>query len=177
MPDLPSPWREFLSELDAILPELVSLHCVDGFVVSLFYGLPRPTGDIDYYCAIPASVNLEGLAGRESALAKKHKVHLQRITVTYLPEEYESRLTEMFPNQFKKLRLFAPDPYDLMLSKLERNSGKDRDDAIYLFKTLKLDLDVLQDRYQKELRPNLGVPAREDLTMRLWIDMLQGGSG
>jgi len=36
----------------------------------------------------------------------------------------------MFPGMFKQLRLFAPDPYDYILSKLERNTSKDRDDAI-----------------------------------------------
>jgi len=72
-------------------------------------GLPRPTGDIDYYAAIPDS-NLDQIAGPGSQLAKKYKVYFQRVAVTNLPEEYESRLVEMFPGQFKKLRLFAPDP-------------------------------------------------------------------
>ena len=63
MPDdsdhsLPSPWKEFLAELDALLTEPVELHCIGGFVVCFFYGLPRSTGDIDYYTAIPADVNL-----------------------------------------------------------------------------------------------------------------------
>jgi len=166
MPEPPSPWREFLVALGAILPEPVSLHCVGGFVVSFFYGLPRPTGDIDYYTAIPANLNLEGLAGRESPLAAKHKVYLQRVAVNNMPEDYETRLTEMFPSRFRKnLRLFAPDPYDLILSKLERNSPKDRDDAVYLFKKLDLVPEALQERYQKELRLNLAIPAREDLVV------------
>jgi hypothetical protein len=173
MPQLPSPWREFLAELDAALPEPVSLHCVGGFVVSIFYGLPRPTGDIDYYTAIPASLDLQGLAGIGSPLAGKHKVYLQRVAVNNMPEEYERRLKEMFPKQFKDLRLFAPDPYDLILSKLERNSAKDRDDAAYLFKTLGLTPEDLAERYQKELRLNLAVPTREDLTLELWIEMFE----
>jgi len=45
---LPSPWKEFLSELDDMLTEPVALHCIGGFVLTLFYGLPRTTGDIDY---------------------------------------------------------------------------------------------------------------------------------
>jgi hypothetical protein len=171
MPTLASPWREFLGELDAALPEPVSLHCLGGFVISSFYGLPRPTADIDYYTAIPSSLNLEALAGRGSSLAKKHKVYLQRVGVATMPEDYDSRLTEMFPRQFNGLRLFAPDAYDLMLSKLERNSGKDRDDAAYLFRKLGLDEKTLEERYRKELRPNLGLPKREDVTLKLWIEM------
>lgn len=34
-----------------------------------------------------------------------------------MPEDYETRLTEMFPGIFKQLRLFAADPYDFISSK------------------------------------------------------------
>lgn len=174
MPELPSPWRDFLKDLDNLVVEPVALHCLGGFVVRFFYGLlSRITGDIDYYTAVPNIGNLQDLAGLTSGLAKKHKVYLQRVTVTELPEDYDSRLTEMFPNWFRNLRLYAPDPYDLMLSKLERNSGKDREDAVYLFQELKLDPKLLEQRYQTELRPNLSNPAREDLTLKLWLDMFQ----
>ena len=177
MPELRSPWRDFLTELDSLVTEPVSLHCLGGFVVRFFYGLAsRITGDIDYYTAVPNISNLQDLAGPTSRLAHKHKVYLQRVTVTELPEDYESRLTEMFPKQFRKLRLYAPDPYDLMLSKLERNSAKDREDAVYLFVELKLDSTVLEKRYRNELRPNLGNPAREDLTLKLWLEMFQADS-
>jgi hypothetical protein len=173
MPKLPSPWLEFLTEVDATLSESLLLHCVGGFVVSLFYGLPRPTGDVDYWTAIPANLDLDGLAGRSSALAKKYGVYLHRVSVNNMPEEYETRLEEMFPGQFKNLRLFAPDPYDLILSKIERNSGKDREDADYLFKKLSLSSETLRDRYQTEMRINLGRPEREDLTLQLWIEIFQ----
>jgi|SRR5262252_8273663 len=33
---LPSPWREFLSELDDMLTQPVELHCIGGFVLTLF---------------------------------------------------------------------------------------------------------------------------------------------
>lgn len=29
-------------------PPRMELHCIGGFVLTLFYGLPRTTGDIDY---------------------------------------------------------------------------------------------------------------------------------
>jgi len=45
----PTPWAEFLEELDALHLEPAQLHCIGGFVLSVFYGLPRPTGDIDYH--------------------------------------------------------------------------------------------------------------------------------
>jgi hypothetical protein len=65
------------------------------------------------------------------------------------------------------------DPYDLALSKLERNIQRDRDDVLHLARTVPLDLEVLKDRYQKELRWQLGNPEREDLTLQLWIDAIE----
>jgi hypothetical protein len=74
---------------------------------------------------------------------------------------------------FRHLRLFALDPYDLALSKLERNIERDRDDVKHLAKIIPFDLDVLKDRYQKELRWQLGNPEREGLTLQLWIDAIE----
>ncbi len=169
---IPSPWGEFLKDLDSHLPTPAEVHCIGGFVVSLHYGLPRPTGDIDYYSVVPAHCarDLQTLAGPDSPLSKKYKLHFQQVAVTNLPEDYEDRLEEMFTGRFKKLRLFAPDPYDLILSKLERNSPKDRDDVEYMAKTLRLDAALLRERYEKELRPYLSNEARHDLTLSLWID-------
>jgi hypothetical protein len=139
----------------------------------LFYGLGRSTADIDYYTAVPANLNLDEIAGEGSALAKKYKVRLHRVTVTNLPEDYETRLLEMVPRHFKSLKLLVPDPYDCILSKLERNSSKDRDDAEYLFKAQKLDPQRLQERYETELRPYLADVAKHDLTLKLWIEIFE----
>jgi hypothetical protein len=169
---LPSPWAEFLGELDALLPEQIEVHCIGGFVLSVFYGLRRPTADVDYYCAQPVGCvnDLEAMAGADSPLATKHKVHLHYFSVNTLPEDYEARLVEMFPGRFKNLRLYALDPYDLILSKLERNSTKDRDDVNYLARSLRLMPEVLRERYEKELRPNLTNESRHDLTLKLWLE-------
>jgi hypothetical protein len=93
--------------------------------------------------------------------------------VTNLPEDYETTLKEMVPGQFKSLELLVPDPYDCILSKLERNSSKDRDDAEFLFKTHKLNSQRLKERYEKELRPHLANAARHDLALKLWIEIFE----
>jgi hypothetical protein len=92
--------------------------------------------------------------------------------VTAVPESYEDRLIEMFPGAYRYLRLMALDPYDIALSKLERNSQKDRDDVRFLGWSIPLDLAILQERYEAELGWQLGRPDREDLTMKLWMEML-----
>jgi hypothetical protein len=146
-----------------------------GFVMTMLYGLDRPTADVD---VLPigsnaATESLISLAGQGSKLHKKYRVYLQVVGVAQVPVNYEDRLTEMFPETFNHLRLFALDPYDLALSKLERNTQRDRDDVKHLARILSLDLKLLQERYQKELRPDLGNPDREDLTLKLWIEVIE----
>jgi len=102
---LPSPWKEFLSALDDMLTEPVELHCIGGFVLTLFYGLPRTTGDIDYYTAIPPNLDLDAMAGQGSALHWKHKVWLHRVGVANLPEDYTTRLSETASGQFKRFKI------------------------------------------------------------------------
>ena len=113
------------------------------------------------------------LGKQDGPLHKKYKIYLDHVSVAHVPEDYEERLTEIFPKVFKYLRLMALDAYDLALSKLERNIQRDRDDVMHLARTVPFDLEVLQERYQKELRWQLGNPKREDLTLRLWIEAIQ----
>lgn len=172
---IPEPWRSFLLEIDSTIGEDVELHCLGGFVITVLYDLTRPTADVDVIAITPRSEidSLMSLGGQGSPLYRKHKVYLQLVGVASVPDEYEERLTEMFPGTFKHLRLLALDPYDLALSKLERNTQRDRDDVRHVARTILFDLDVLRDRYQKELRPYLGNPEREDLTLKLWIEAIQ----
>jgi|ERR1700733_2717119 len=170
---LPSPWNEFLAEIDNSLAEPLELHCIGGFVLVHFYEFPRATADIDYYTAVPNGYNLEEIAGHGSPLHTKYKVWLHRVTATILPSEYESRLTELAPGTFKALKLLVPDPYDCILSKLERNSPKDREDVEHLFSSQKLDCAILEKRYAEEFRPYLLDEARPDVTFKLWIENFQ----
>ena len=171
-PELRSPWREFLSEVDRGLPVSVVLHCLGGFVTAMQYRLDRPTSDLDYIEIIPhdALKVLEEIAGRESELAKKYRLYFQHVAVASLPESYAERLAELFPGRFRNLRMFALDPHDLALSKLTRNSPIDREDVAYLAKTVPLDPVLLRTRYQQELRPIvIGDPERHDQTLEMWI--------
>lgn len=172
---IPEPWLSFLRELDSAVKEEVRLDCMGGFVVTLVYGFSRATGDLDVLDIAPGAAGLPmfqlGMEG--GPLHKKYKVYLDRVGVAKVPEDYESRLTEIFPKTFEHLRLLALDPYDLALSKLERNIQRDRDDVLHLARTVPFDLSVLQERYQKELRWQLGNPEREDLTLRFWIEAIE----
>lgn len=172
---IPEPWLSFLRELDSVAREEVRLDCMGGFVVTTVYGFSRPTGDLDVLEIAPRDAGraMLELGMRGGPLHKKYKIYLDHVGVAHVPEDYEDRLTEIFAATFQHLRLLALDPHDLALSKLERNIQRDRDDVLHLARTVPLELEVLKDRYQKELRWQLGNPEREDLTLQLWIDAIE----
>src|SRR5437867_3922414 len=118
--NLPPHWAAFLGELDRRLPEVISIHCVGGFAMTVLYGLPRATSELDCVAILP-NYDLEAIAGRGSAMAQRFGIFLQYYPAITMPEDYAARMTELFPGRFHNLRIFVPDPYDLILSKLERN--------------------------------------------------------
>lgn len=170
----PEPWYSFLNEIDEFLDMPVQFHCLGGFVVTQLYGLARPTADVDTLTITPLeqAVILIQKAGKGSELERKHKVYLDLVTICTPPEDYESRLTEMFPGAYKKLCLFALDPYDLALAKIDRNNSRDREDVLRLARKIPFDLELLKTRYLKEQRSNLANQERHDLTLELWIEMI-----
>jgi len=170
-----APWAAFLETLDSSLAHETTLACLGGFAIHALYGLPRPTGDVDAVAVAPDDqlALLLRIAGRGSPLAKHCGIYFDFVAVVTPPEDYASRLTPIYPGAFTRLRLMALDPYDIALSKLERNQRHDREDVRYLASRVPFDLELLMGRYEKELRPNLGRPEREDLTIRLWMEMIR----
>jgi Nucleotidyltransferase of unknown function (DUF6036) len=169
------PWHSFLTDVDALVLGEVYLHCLGGFVMQQLYGLPRPTVDVDTLPISPRDQTalLMDKAGKGSELCLKHKVYLDIVGVCDYPENYDDRLTALFPGAYKNLRLFALEVHDLALAKLGRNSPRDREDIRFLAKKAPLEINILKERYAKELRPYLANQAREDLTMNLWIEMIE----
>ena len=176
----PEPWRAFLGELDATLADPVELHCLGGFVVAQHYGVAgRETSDIDFLAARMKSgtADLEALAGLHSPLHRRYKLYLQHVTVVTPPCDYERRLVPMFPGAaWRYLTLLALDATDLALSKLERNSDRDREDFMRLAKAGLIDREALQQRYAEELRPYLLTRQEwHDQTLALWLAMADEG--
>jgi hypothetical protein len=172
---VPDPWRSFLADIDAASPSAIELHCIGGFAVTLHYQFMRPTRDVDVSQVIPGNATawLTSIAGEGSELHKKHRIFVQIASVAILPENYAERLIELFRGEFERLRILVPDPYDLALSKLERNSDVDIEDVKHLARTPGFQSDVLAARYETELRPYLAGPeSRHDLTLRLWVEMI-----
>jgi len=166
------PWLSFLREVDQVLGRPVSVHCLGGFVMAVLWGLPRPTGDVDFVEVAPsdAASELLGIAGEGTELASRHKLHFHRVTVAELPEDYASRLVDITPGDSEHLRLLALEVHDLALAKLGRNSPRDRSDVKFLAEKSALDRQLLQDRFESELRPYVLNEARESLTLELWLE-------
>ena len=173
----PEPWLSFLAELDEALRQEAVLHCLGGFTLAMLYGMARPTVDVDFVMVAPTSEGLviESLGGKGSTLHLKYGVYMQRVAVVTLPESYPERLTPIFPGIFGRLHLMGLESHDLALSKLERNSARDREDIRYLARSASLDPETLTSRYYLELRPYLSHVERHDLTLRLWLEMLACG--
>lgn len=172
---IPEPWKSFFAAIDDALAKETRLEILGGFVITVLYGAARTTADVDVVSVAPNTETRKLLetAGEGSRLHKKHLVYLDRVGIATLPENYADRLTEMFAGAFERLRLFALDPYDIALAKIERNIERDREDVKFLARAVGFDSRVLEERYFKELRPFLGIPQREDLTLRLWVEMIE----
>jgi hypothetical protein len=77
----------------------------------------------------------------------------------------------MCPGTYLNVHFFALDPYDLALTKIDRKIELERDDVKHLVKTVPLDRQILQDRFERELRPIfVGDVRRAELTMKLWLE-------
>ncbi|PYT93476.1 MAG: hypothetical protein DMG36_09760 [Acidobacteria bacterium] len=170
---IPEPWGSFLEELDQRASGETRLDCLGGFVVTQLYGFSRETSDLDVLVVAPGKERTPLLESKAESFTGNTRVYLDSVGVAKVPEDYEERLTEMFPGAYEHLRLCALDPYDLALSKLERNIQRDRDDVRHLASFVPRDLEILKERYGRELRWQLGNPEREDLTLKLWIEMIE----
>jgi hypothetical protein len=167
------PWLSFLTELDAQLDAPVDFHCIGGFVVSQHYGLGRETADLDVLAVIPREVveHVVQLAGKGSALQKKYRVYIDHVGVANYPADYEGRLVRAFP-VWPKVRLWALEPHDLALTKLERSMERDIRDVIFLAQAGLIDHDTLVARFESELEPYIvgRTPAWHRTTLKMWID-------
>ena len=166
------PWKSFLEDLDAKLDGPVDLHCIGGFVVSQHYGLGRETADLDILSIIPkqAVQRISATAGRGSPLQKKHRVCIDYVQVANYPDSYESRLIRVFPC-WANLRLWALEPHDLALTKLERSSERDIRDVMYLAEAGYINQETLLARFETEMEPYITgrTPTWHRNTLNMWI--------
>ena len=104
MPDRPpEPWNSFLRDVDEFVSEEIHLHLLGGFVVTVIYGAPRETSDLDVLTTVRLDPKLLEYAGQGSELHRKHGVYLDPVGVAPLPENYEDRLIPVFLQESQAL--------------------------------------------------------------------------
>jgi hypothetical protein len=77
---LGEPWRSFFHGIDAQLAGSTEIHRLGAFVVSEYYGLARPTADVDII-QVRGALDIAGVqrvGGKSSVLAKKYRVNARR---------------------------------------------------------------------------------------------------
>src|SRR6266487_1311821 len=131
---IPEPWHGFLRDVDQNLGQPTKVHCLGAFVLVVQWALPRATGDVDFIEIDPpaASEELLRIAGEGSDLDKRHHLKFHRVSIAEYPEGYVSRLVDITPRSFQRLRLLALEVHDLVLAKLGRFSPHDRADVAFL---------------------------------------------
>ena len=173
-PDRPAePWHSFLTDLDAALDQPADFHCIGGFVVSQHYGFARETADLDVLTVIPleAAERVAALAGKGSPLQRKHRVYIDHVGVANYPDDYESRLVRAFPI-WPNIRLWALEPHDLALTKLERSNDRDIRDVMYLAQAGLISQATLISRFETELEPYITgrTPTWNRTTLKMWVE-------
>jgi len=174
---IPEPWGSFLRELDKIAAERVEFHCIGGFVVTRKYGFHRETSDVDVLSIVP-KVQLQDFlnkGARGSELHRKYRVYLDLVgVVDAYPDNYQARLTEMYPGQLKHIRLLATEAHDLALMNLGRNIERDREDVMFLARQGLITPEELSRRYIEEMRSYIAQPEqRSDTVLNLWVEMIR----
>ncbi len=173
---LPEPWLSFLMELDPIAGEPTKLPCIGGFAVTQHYGSKRTTVDVDVIDVAPIAARNRLLAagGKGSPLARKHHIYLDFVGIAQVPYEYESRLTPIYEGTFENLHLQVMDPYDIALCKLKRDNDRDFEDVLFLARRTPFDLQLFEQRYREELRPDLfGNVSEADWTFKRWLEAIR----
>lgn len=111
------------------------------------------------------------LAGIESRLAAKHGVYVDQVWVANYPDSYADRVVRTFP-VWENVRLWALEAHDLALTKIERSSGRDMDDVVYLAQAGLINQATLLHRCETELEPYIvgRTPTWHQTTLKMWID-------
>ena len=122
------------------------------------------------YVGLPLS--LDGSVG-PAARAALAEADALRAAAPIPVETYDERLTTVLDGTFENLQLRIFERHDLVLAKIVRNNDRDRADVAAIAGGPGLDIEVLRTRYLEELRPKLGRPEREDLTLQLWIEIIE----
>ena len=141
--------------------------------MSQHYGCARETADLDVLTVIPreAAELVAEIAGKGSPLQKKHRVYIDQVGSANYPDDYEARLVRVFP-VWPRVHLWALEPHDLALTKLERSNDRDIRDVMFLAQAGLITRETLISRFETELEPCITgrTPTWSRTTLQMWIE-------
>jgi hypothetical protein len=140
--------NRLLIETDKNLSSDTDLVLIGGTALVVKYNSPRATMDVDTYTKI--SKELEK-AWRKAEKAIGVEIPLSQSSILEGPINMEDRFILYKELNLKYLKIFIPDAMDVVLMKIPRLFGKDRDDITHLIKHCKIPETVLLKRFNGEM--------------------------
>lgn len=139
---------QLITEADKNLSRKADLVLIGGTALVVKYLSPRATMDVDTYSKVTKELQ-EAWKKAEKAIGVK--IPLSQSTIAEGPYEMEDRFTLYQDLNLKNLKVFVPEPADIVLMKVPRFVGKDRDDIKHLIKEYKIPHKVLLNRFIDEM--------------------------
>lgn len=139
---------QILVETDKNLTHSTDLVLIGGTALVLKYNSPRSTIDVDAYTKISKELK-EAWGKAEKKIGVQ--IPLARSTIVEGPYNMEDRFVVYKDLGLKNLNILIPDHVDIVLMKVQRLLGKDRDDISHLIKQERIPHIVLLKRFTKEM--------------------------
>jgi len=163
----------FLDDVDAELEAPADLVVIGGAAAAIAYDVARATRDIDSWSALDGALS----KALERARAQSPlDIPVEHAAVADAPWEFESRLLQLDPERWSKLRVHVPERHDLVLMKCVRGYEHDLETAASIHQRHGLDLDTLIQRYLEEMSHIVGDRSRLDLNFRVLVERLFGAA-
>ncbi len=146
---------QVIIETDKHLTKETDLILIGGTALVVKYLSPRATLDVDSYSAISKELK-EAWKKAEKKIGVS--LPLSKSPISEGPYNMEERFTSYSDLKLNFLNIFVPDPVDIVLMKVTRLFGKDRDEIKHLIKHSKIKESVLLKRYIEEMDHVVGNP-------------------
>jgi Nucleotidyltransferase of unknown function (DUF6036) len=165
----------FIKAVDRHLEEEISLLIIGGAASSLAYDATIRASDIDVYSFIKGSLPDLGEATSKAREETGLLIEIGSASIAEMPYDYADRLKQLTRFGLKKLSIFVPDKYDLVLSKIVRGYKHDIDAVYSIHLQHPLSMQTLTARFDKDFISTITTDKRRvSLNMAILVSKLWG---
>jgi hypothetical protein len=162
--------QEFLVTMDKHMSTKQKLLIIGGTAASLGFKVSKRTRDIDFIGDFSVFEEAYKKAKQETGL----DIPFEPVNWADGPYDFEDRLQEVKRLKLKKIKLFHPDPYDLVLMKASRGEQHDLEANKEICSNENLSAETLIERYNKEMGHTIGNKSSLQLNMFALIETVFG---